>query len=652
MQTPPDEPGAADGTWPEGLAPEGDESSTRSHGHSHSHSRTHSSSRSSSGSGRRRRRSSRSRRRRRTVAIVLSSVGVVVLGIVALAGWVAYQTLQAKSDLETAQSSITEIQKDVTTLNVTALPASVATFQSSAQSAASHTNDPVYRLAEGLPVVGVNLTAVRELSGALNDIGTQALPPLVSVASSVTPESLKPVDGKLNVALLSQGDAALASADTAMQSVQASAQGIQTAGTVGQISSAKTQFVSALGKAHDEITKVRGTIGTVENILGMNGTRHYLLAFLNNAETTGLGGGPASVSMLTVDNGSFAITDQASSTDFPLNQGPVMTLDQNLLDMYSPGIASTMNWSTSRPDFPTAAKLIEAYWAKFKGGVTPDGVISIDPIALSYILGATGPMTLASGDVINADNVVSLMLHDIYLRYPQSEIEAQTDVFFADSAKTIFTGITTTKADPTALIDAVSKAVSSGNMMAWSPVDAEQQLVTQAGLEGVIPTDNTKQSMVGVYFRDVSTSKADYWVHSTADMSSDVCTNSQNPTFTTTITLNSTETLEESQDLPEFVTGGVFHGTKIATEVYVYGPVGATLTSDTAGDTSVGATVRSSSQDLGRPVARFEVFLAPGETNTVTATFTGAAGKFGKPTLQVTPMINPTASTVTAAGCK
>ncbi|MEF2977765.1 DUF4012 domain-containing protein [Subtercola sp. YIM 133946] len=598
------------------------------------------------------RRKPRNTKRRRTIAIVLSSVGIVILALAAATGWVVYQALQAKSSLETAQSSVSDIQSDLTKLDVSALPASVATFQNAAHDAADHTNDPLFKLAEKVPVVGPNLTAVRQLSEALDQIGSQALPPVMTVASSVTPDALKPVDGRLNVDLLSQGDAALATADTALQSAQATVDAVDTSGTVDQIVSAKRQFSTALTKAHDQIGTVRTTVATVQGILGVNGPRHYILAFLNNAETTGLGGGPASLSMLTVDNGSFAITDQASSTDFPLTDGPVRDIDPNLLNIYSDGFASTLNWSTSRPDFPTAAQTIEAFWQKYKGG-TVDGVISIDPIALSYLLQATGPITVPStGDVIDSQNAVSLLLHDIYLRYPASEIQSNTDAFFADAAKSIFTGITNTTADPTALLDAMTKSISSGNLMAWSPVDAEEKMVTTAGLDGVLPTSNKASTVVGAYFRDVTVSKTDYWLQTSSTLDTDVCTNSQNPTFTTTVTLHSTITDEEAATLPNFVVGGNFKGRKFSTEVYIYGPVGGTLASSAVGDTSVDASVRSGATDLDRPVARYLVDLAPGETNTVTATFSGAPGDYGAPVLTGTPMINATTTQVTAPGCK
>ena len=57
------------------------------------------------------------------------------------------------------------------------------------------------------------------------------------------------------------------------------------------------------------------------------------------------------------------------------------------------------------PDFPTAARLAQAMWER-AFGVKVDGVISLDPVALSYMIGATADVTLANGEVLTEENVV------------------------------------------------------------------------------------------------------------------------------------------------------------------------------------------------------------------------------------------------------
>ena len=87
------------------------------------------------------------------------------------------------------------------------------------------------------------------------------------------------------------------------------------------------------------------------------------------------------------------------------------------------------------------------------------------------------------------------------------------------------------------------------------------------------------------------------------------------------------------------------------TNVYVYGPPGTTTSSAQASwsDPLGGAaSVLEPSEDLGRPVARVAVQLAPGESTTVTVGFTAAdaAATFGEQAVRVTPMINKTEVTL------
>ena len=50
------------------------------------------------------------------------------------------------------------------------------------------------------------------------------------------------------------------------------------------------------------------------------------------------------------------------------------------------------------PDFPTAAATAQAMWER-KTGQHVDGVLSLDPVALGYILDATGPVKITSPEL-------------------------------------------------------------------------------------------------------------------------------------------------------------------------------------------------------------------------------------------------------------
>jgi len=67
-------------------------------------------------------------------------------------------------------------------------------------------------------------------------------------------------------------------------------------------------------------------------------------------------------------------------------------------------------------NFPDAAQIWIANW-KAQTGHQLDGAIAVDPIALSYLLKVTGPVTLPNGEKITADNVVPITLSTSYVRF-------------------------------------------------------------------------------------------------------------------------------------------------------------------------------------------------------------------------------------------
>jgi Protein of unknown function (DUF4012) len=59
------------------------------------------------------------------------------------------------------------------------------------------------------------------------------------------------------------------------------------------------------------------------------------------------------------------------------------------------------------PHFPFAAQIWASMWKKFSGQQV-DGVIAVDPTALSYLLAVTGTATLPDNTQINGANAVAL----------------------------------------------------------------------------------------------------------------------------------------------------------------------------------------------------------------------------------------------------
>jgi hypothetical protein len=143
-----------------------------------------------------------------------------------------------------------------------------------------------------------------------------------------------------------------------------------------------------------------------------------------------------------------------------------------------------------------------------------------------------------------------------------------------------------------------------------------------------------------------SASKLDYYLDSSTTTTSDICTGAANPTITTTVQVSSVLSQAEADALPAYVKSYPFGSRYFGTEIQIYGPVGATLT-----DTHVVVDGRETLlypgvDDLGRPVAKFTVYLEYGQKGEVSATFAGADGAYGPLEVRGTPMIRPTQRTI------
>lgn len=589
--------------------------------------------------------------RPRVKRVVLFVLLAVVLVALAASGWLAMRVLNAKSALEQAEVLVRDIGVQLADGDRTGLPAAAAELSALTATAIAQTEDPLWRATETVPGIGVNLVAVRAIAESVDLIARDAVAPLGAVAETLTFDVITPVDGRIDLAAVRQLADIAVPAAAAIRSAAQIVDAVDFERTLPPLSAAGKSLSEQLAGVLPVVEEIDTALQLAPDMLGASGPRSYVLVFQNLAESTALGGTAAALTELTIDNGLIAIGRQASSQSFGRNLNlPVLPVDPGVAAVFNPYMYATLNLATSRPDFPTAAELAAAFWARDIGG-TPDGVIAVDPVALSYILKATGPVALSSGDELSAENAVALLLNEIYLRYPGDDGPDLTDAFFAEAARAVFAALTQSPGDSAALASAITLGVDEHRIMMWSAHSEEQAALARTPLAGILPSDNTGATVTGVFFRDMSVSKVDFYLQTAASLTSDACTTAS-PTFTTGVELHSSLTQEQANSLPPFVAGGVWRGEKFKTQVFVYGPPGTTLT-DAAivagGDAET--YVGDAGTDLGRPVATFWVMLSPGETVSVRASFAGAEGHYGPPELRTTPMLNPTSTMVDAPGC-
>ncbi|WEO77991.1 DUF4012 domain-containing protein [Cryobacterium sp. SO2] len=505
-----------------------------------------------------------------------------------------------------------------------------------AASASALTSDPVWRMFEGIPALGPNLAVVRQLAAVVDDLAQDAVTPLADVAGAITTDDFKPVNGAINLQPLIDAQPAVSAAAVAVHAAQVQVAKIDTDGTVDQVAAAAETLRSAVADADTAITAVDNAVTLVPAILGANGPRDYMVLFQNPAELRATGGIAGAVALLHTDAGQIQLARQLSSGEFNDFVPPAIDLPTETRGIYGDITAQYIQDVNLTPNFVLSGEIASAMWQQ-QFGQNVNGVLSIDPIALGYLLAATGPVTLPTGDVLTSENATQLLLTDVYSRYPRP---VDQDAFFAVAASTVFTAVAGGNADPVALIEALAKAGGEHRVLVWSADPAEQAVLADTTLAGGLPVSDSETQRFGVYLNDATGSKMGPYLDVQTAVGQATCRKDQRPQYAIDVTLTNTAPADAATSLPGYVTAaGTFGVTpgNIKTILSVYGAPDM----QNLGLTRDGAEVAMHpATDATYPVSSLSVELAPGEITTVQFTWLGAQAFDGEIETQTTPVIH------------
>lgn len=615
----------------------------------------------------------RSRRRSWRALIIVVIIGVVLLGVAAITYWVGQRALAAKASLEQAQDQLRTFQAALGKPDQD-LPDLYAQLQASSSAAVAETDNPASYAYEHVYWIGPNLKAFRQTAVMIDDVVRDGIGPLATAANGVSIDSLEPHDGRVDLAPLKRLGPAMIKVDDAVQSANATATKIDTTHVIPRLADPIERLRTQLQQVAPVTHQLRTAVPLLDPMLGGQGKRHYLLMFQNNAEERASGGNPASMAMITVDDGKVALGRQASSTDFPHPYDkppytPTGPGDEDWGSIYTDYTSTYVTNITMTPDFPTTAKLATAMWQDRFGGKV-DGVISLDPVALSYLLRATGPIELSDGTEIDDANAVSFLLHDVYAKYPDG---ATQDEVFASAARSIFTTMMSGKGDPQAYLAQLKPAIAEQRLKVWSAHAAEQKLLLPSAVGTMLPPDNSAKTVLGVYNNDDATSKMSYFTDQSIKVATATCEGT--PTYTVATTVTNTLREDQIDSLPSYMRAYQQRIPRGGDRQWVqlYGPVGGTL-EDVYVDgkkvvwgtnlrnkdntnpkaTGVASSRRPAVQGTmyDRPVGVVSITLGPEEKKTVKAVFSGSATDSKTVVVSHTPKVRETPVAVKTETCR
>ncbi|MCI4658231.1 DUF4012 domain-containing protein [Cryobacterium zhongshanensis] len=574
-------------------------------------------------------------------------MGIPLVLLIAVVAWVGVRAYLAKGELEAALPLAAQIQAQVVAGDGGTAQTTARALSDRSSSAAALTSDPVWRAFEGIPLLGPNLTVVRQLAAATDDIAQRAVVPLAKIAGTISLSDFKPLNGAINLKPMTDAQPQIDAADATLADVKQRVDAIDTTDTLSVVTSAAAKLSASVDKAAAAVNTLDRAVRVVPTMLGASGPRNYIVLFQNPAELRASGGIPGALALIHTENGAITLAQQASSADFPHYKEPVLPLPTETRGIYGDIVGEYIQDVTLTPNFPLAASLAREMW-KRQFGVEADGVISIDPVALSYLLKATGPITLATGDVLTADNAVQLLLSDVYARYKKP---ADQDKFFAAAASSVFSAVAGGDADPMKLIEALGQAGAERRVLVWSAHDADQAILADTTLAGGLPVSDPDTTRFGVYLNDATGAKMDSYLKVQVALGQTVCRQDARPYFAVTLTMTNTAPTDAATSLPEYVTGGGAFGVKtgnVKTIVSVYGSTDMQNLGVMRNNAVIGYHPAT---DSTYPVSASSVELAPGESTVITFGWLGGTPFAGDAAAQITPGTSQVIATKAPSSC-
>lgn len=485
-------------------------------------------------------------------------------------------------------------------------------LRSNTQRARELTSDPVWGLASRTPWLGQNLTAISTVTAGLDDLAGTVLPSIIATAGGLDLSTLTPVDGRVEIGSLAAAAPLLSRASDAMADIDARVAAIRTEGLLGVVGRPLAVAQEQLNEVAHALRSAQIASTLLPAMLGVEGERTYLVLLQTNAELRATGGMPGALSIITADDGRLTLTRQATAVEVHAAGRTDVELEPEDESLYSSRMAVYLADVNFTPNFPTAAQLAREMWRQYSGQEV-DGVLATDPVALSYLLSATGPVADGFGGELASSDAVDMLLSGAYARFPGT---AEQDAYFAAVAANVFAALLDGRAAPTAVLPALARAAGEHRLLVWSARADEQAQLHGTVLTGQMPVGANLPTTLGVFFNDGTGSKMDYYLETDVEVVASRC-EAADSVHTVRVSLANNAPADAAEALGPSITGVESSRVEpgdIETSIVAIGPVSGRILSVQRDGRPLGTAEHR--QD-GRPATVLSVLLAPAEQTVV-----------------------------------
>jgi hypothetical protein len=573
----------------------------------------------------------RSHKRRRTLRRLLFTLTLLLIVVAAGVAWVGVDALRARGELRAAATQVHVLQDQVEKGDRKTAAATLKSLQGHASNAQAGTHGLHWSAARVLPWLGPNVRAVQTVAEVIDGLATNALPTLMDATSLVDPTTLAPVHGRVNLKPLVKAAPKVVAANAEVQTAVRRLDAINPAGLLAAVAGPLADLRPQVAKVALTTATAARAVRLMPPMLGADGPREYLLLVQNNSEQRATGGVPTLILLRAVDGAVKVVETRSAGGNLANLPKPILPLTPSEQALFSNFLGIYMADVTMTPDFPRSGQLARAIWRQ-QVGTDLDGVLSIDPGALANVLGATGPVKLATGQLLTSNNAAQVLMNTVYLKIIDP---VKQDEFFAATAASVFHAVIGGQGKPSATVDALAQSAREGRLMVWSAHKNEQALLSGTVLSGELVGVQGNKPVIGVYLNDGTAAKIGYYLRTDVTATPTGCHPDGSQAVNVKVTLTNTAPANAA-DLPPYIASGnsVPKG-EVRTNVLLYAPSGGQVDSVRV----IGAEQGVFSQTHnGLAVVGKTVQLKPGQRVVIDYDILSGRGQPGTPVLRVTPV--------------
>lgn len=547
--------------------------------------------------------------------------------------WLGWSAQRVYTELRAAEEQAVILKASLARGDIDGARHAAERLGAASESAAARTDGVAWQVFEAVPLLGDDAEGLAEVSAVLHDLSERGLPPLVESADDVGAGAFAPRDHAFPLRRIASVRPTIEDSAAAFAAGAERLDGIESDRFVSPLRRAVDGLRDEVGSGAAALEVMRRASTLMPKLLGEDGPRNYLLVFQNNAEARAGGGLPGTMSLIQAEDGRVDITRQEAAGPFGELDEPVLALTKAERSLYGDPLGTYFTDANFTPEFSRSAELWRARW-RLETGTDIDGVFVIDPVAISYLLDAIGPIQI-DGRTLRPGNLVYEVEHFTYLRFNQ----AAQDAFFNAVAKKAFDAFADGRGDSVAVLQGLLRSVVERRILMHSFVPQEQQLVADTRIAGHV-SGGPAEPHVGVFLNSGSASKLSYFLNYQVDVTSAFC-NADRQRLLGRLEITS-DTPANVAQMPDTVLGFGLQPSERGKQLVV-----ADLFAPEGGDISElrfdGEELKNPAIDsyLGRPVLSIALPLEPGQSRVVTWSMLTGPGQTGPTEVSVTPGSRP-----------